>query len=290
MSTKYTYSVSDTVNDKVDVGSLHTEIEDSSITIALDKIDVIGDVLDVWFKAVLSAGEQTILDGIVAAHTGTPLPDVQTVVPDVATLDQPQKEVQRVVVQPGRTGYYMCDRDIKISTSMFGQADAIQDLKVTVADNKQADWGEMSLVGCYKLVAGDYVSCADQADADVNAVLSVFDFVAKNQTTDSPTEYDFKGGCLWSDPNLAADVWEHRMYAMMAPNIPVAMGGGVRFFDGYLYPYQGKWQEAVNSLALKIDPSASVEAARIRFWLYYPAGAKQNHVLRFITYRRPETF
>ena len=73
-------------------------------------------------------------------------------------------------------------------------------------------------------------------------------------------------------------------------NIPAAYGGSCRFFDGYLYPYQGIWQEAINTLALTIDPSVTIEAARVRFWITYPAGAKQNHVLRVITYRKPETF
>jgi hypothetical protein len=290
-ATKYTYSVSqDFPNQKVNPDLLTEQIQDSAIVTALDYINVTGDDCDIWFKDALSAGDKTILDTLVANHSGAPTP-AQTEKVDVenfATIEDPTKVVQRVVVQPGRTGYFMCDRDIKINTGVVG-ADSFQDLKVNSSDNKQESWGEVSLVGCYKLDSGNYVACADQADADTNAVLSVYDYVAINQTTDAAIEYDFKGGALWSDASLVADVWEHRMYAMLAPNIPAASGGSVRFFDGYLYPYQGKWQECVNSLSLKIDPSQSVEAARIRFWIYYPAGAKQNHVLRIITYRKPET-
>jgi len=291
MSTKYVYPVSDTANDLVDVGSLTQEIADSTIAIALDYIAVDGVDVDIWFKAAISGAEETTLDGIVAAHTGEPLPDVQDVsIDNFGTLEDPTKNIQRVVVQPGRTGYYMCDRDVKVCTSMYAAADALEDLKVIVSDNTQEPWGEFSLVGCYKLSEGAYVSCDDQDDANANAVLSVFDFLVVDQTTEEEIEYDFKGGCLWSDAALEAPVWDHRLYAMMAPNIPPANGGGVRFFDGYLYPYQGKWQECISSLSLKVDPSVSVEAARIRFWIYYPAGAKQTHVLRTITYRQPATF
>ena len=291
MSTKYAYLVTDTVNDIVDVGALTQEIQDSSITIALDYIQVVGNALDIYFKADLSAGEQTTLTTVVEAHTGEPLPDVVEVHPDLATLEHPDgQEVQRVAVQPGRTGYYMCDRDILVKTAMYADSDAVEDLKVVNATNKQEDWGEFSLVGCYKKSGEDYVLCTDQTDAAANAVLSVFDYVAKDQTTESPVEYDFKGGALWADSALNGNVWEHRMYAVMAPNLTPAQGGSVRFFDGYLYPYEGKWQEAVNSLSLKIDPSQSVEAARVRFWIYYPQGVGQNHVLRIITYRKPETF
>jgi len=291
MSTKYSYLVTDTANDLVDVGALTEEIQDSSITIALDYISVVGNALDIYFKVDLSEGEQTTLDDIVAAHTGEPLPDVQTVQPEVASLQEPHKNVQRIVIQPGRTDHFMCDRDIKICTSMYAAEDAFEDLKVDLATMKQVPWGEFSLVGCYKEDgAGGYEECDDQIDADTNAVLSVFDYLAIKQSDSSALNYDFKGGCLWSDKDLQGDKWKHRLYAVMAPNIPPSMGGSARFFDGYLYPYEGRWQEAVNSLAIEVDPSQTVEAARTRFFLYYPAGAKNSHVLRIITFRLAESF
>lgn len=72
----YTYSIAgDTLNDKVSGGRLKPEIEASSITIALDMINTKGDILDIIFKAALSAGEETTLDGLVAAHSGEPISD-----------------------------------------------------------------------------------------------------------------------------------------------------------------------------------------------------------------------
>jgi len=73
-STKYTYSVStDFPNHAVNVDRLTLEIAHSAIIIALDYISVSEDVCDIWFKDELSAGDETILDGVVAAHSGEPI-------------------------------------------------------------------------------------------------------------------------------------------------------------------------------------------------------------------------
>jgi len=73
-STKYTYSVStDFPNHKVNVDRLTLEIAHSAIIIAMDYISVSEDVCDIWFKDALSAGDETILNGVVAAHSGEPL-------------------------------------------------------------------------------------------------------------------------------------------------------------------------------------------------------------------------
>ena len=72
--TKYTYSIaSDTANAKLAADSLKEEIGSSAIITALDYITALGDVLDVYMKDSLSAGDETILDGVVSAHTGVAL-------------------------------------------------------------------------------------------------------------------------------------------------------------------------------------------------------------------------
>lgn len=72
-ATKYTYSIHDDFpNHAENSDTLTVEIGHSSITVALDHIDTNGDDCDIWFKAELSAGEETTLDGVVAAHTGAP--------------------------------------------------------------------------------------------------------------------------------------------------------------------------------------------------------------------------
>lgn len=72
---------------------LKKEIQDSAIVTALDHIDTDdgAQMCDIWFKDALSGGDVTILDGIVAAHTGAPLTPKLPTQPikeiDVADLD-----------------------------------------------------------------------------------------------------------------------------------------------------------------------------------------------------------
>lgn len=73
--TKYTYSIAnDTANAILAADALKDEIGSSSIITALDYISAFGDILEVYMKDALSAGDKTTLDLVVAAHPGVPLP------------------------------------------------------------------------------------------------------------------------------------------------------------------------------------------------------------------------
>jgi hypothetical protein len=70
-ATKYTFSIAnDTANGIVNVDALGNEIAASAIVTAFDYPNTAGDVLDLWFKDPLSAGDQTVLAGVVSAHAG----------------------------------------------------------------------------------------------------------------------------------------------------------------------------------------------------------------------------
>jgi len=85
-STEYSYSVAgDTLNGLVDEERLTEEIQASAIVTALDYIATSGDDLSVWMKDALSGGDETILDGLVAAHTGEPLVGAGEVITTVET-------------------------------------------------------------------------------------------------------------------------------------------------------------------------------------------------------------
>jgi hypothetical protein len=72
--TKYTYSISsDFPNQKVASLSLTNEINDSSISTSLSHINTASDDCDIWFTDILSSGDETTLDGLVAAHQGNPV-------------------------------------------------------------------------------------------------------------------------------------------------------------------------------------------------------------------------
>lgn len=71
-ATKYTYSISgDTAVGEVAPGLLTEQIDGAGLSTALQHIDTDDDVLDVWFVDTLSAGDETALDALVAAHDPT---------------------------------------------------------------------------------------------------------------------------------------------------------------------------------------------------------------------------
>lgn len=102
-ATDYTYSISGAFpNHKVAPSRLTLEIQQSDIPIALDYIGTANDDCHIWFKAPLDAGEQATLDGIVATHSGEPLPNPAQLVQLDGPLEADKKPV--VVVSPATTG------------------------------------------------------------------------------------------------------------------------------------------------------------------------------------------
>ena len=59
----------------INIDRLEYEIDQSSITIALDSIVALGSALTINFKAALSSPEEATLGTIVTNHTGEPMPD-----------------------------------------------------------------------------------------------------------------------------------------------------------------------------------------------------------------------
>lgn len=86
--TKYVYAISTgTLNGLVNSNALESEINASTITIAVSRIETAADVLDVYMKDALSAGEQTTLTQVVNAHPGVPLAqDPETVIVQEETI------------------------------------------------------------------------------------------------------------------------------------------------------------------------------------------------------------
>ena len=104
MTTKYTYSIStDFPNAKLSEDLLTQQITASDIVTALDYVSTSDDVCDIWFKAALSSGDETILDGLVAAHSGEQPDDPVTPVAlsDVAADDDSRI---RCSVEPRKVG------------------------------------------------------------------------------------------------------------------------------------------------------------------------------------------
>jgi hypothetical protein len=83
-SYKKTFSIAnDFPSGAVETSTLEEEIRASSIETALKRIDTVGDVIDIWFKASLSSGDETILHGdtsspaggLLAQHNNAPIVD-----------------------------------------------------------------------------------------------------------------------------------------------------------------------------------------------------------------------
>ena len=89
--TEYDYTKSPCAIDR-----LTQEVQQSSIATALDHMNLYGDALSVFFKADLSDGDKTTLDGLVTAHGGTPLPINQT--QSVAVQQSPAFAAKTVIV------------------------------------------------------------------------------------------------------------------------------------------------------------------------------------------------
>ena len=79
--TTYTYTKT-----PVNIDRLTLEIHESTITIILDHIDLLGSELSIFFKANLSNDEKTTLDTIVANHSGEPIPDTYVQKVDVTNI------------------------------------------------------------------------------------------------------------------------------------------------------------------------------------------------------------
>lgn len=285
-STTYTYSIAnDFPNGQVSPGNLDNEIRTSSIVTALDSISInqaFPDVITITFKDALSAGDKTILDGaggLIASHDHVVIPKPHEVEIKGASASNGNLGVSPMPSSPNTR---MCDRDAIVRTGVM--TNTHEDLKVNTATMQRENWNELVFMGCFK---GDdvsgYAPCTDQADADANAVLSVWNYQAHDGT--NPIRYEIRGGSLWVDSNLVEPVEAHQIYVIVAPDIPLAMGGNVKFFDGYLYQFSGYRMEAENSTASVLDPTLSTYASMLRVYIFYPPGAKQSHVLRLITYR-----
>ena len=77
---KYDYNFVQFKNGKVASDRLADEIRSSLITISLNCINTYNNVASIFFKATLTVDDKTLLDTIVANHSGEPLPEETQIV------------------------------------------------------------------------------------------------------------------------------------------------------------------------------------------------------------------
>ena len=69
-----------------DASRLTQEIGDSAIVTAIDHIQTAPNLTNVYMKAALSGGDETILNGLVTAHTNTPLEENKSILASVSSI------------------------------------------------------------------------------------------------------------------------------------------------------------------------------------------------------------
>lgn len=114
--------VDDFLNDVADPARLASEIRDSEIVTALSHITTEGDYCNVFFKNTLPAGDSTILDEIIATHTGEPLPQTATsvVLSDEYRDNSGKLRVHQTSRQDGLAIHWSSQGDDRANAANFG--------------------------------------------------------------------------------------------------------------------------------------------------------------------------
>ncbi len=136
---EYNYTQAD-----VNTSQLASEIQESAITIALDYINTSGDDIAIFFKATLSAGEETTLDGLVSAHVIDPNYDPTLVV--TAGLNS-QGEPVPTAASP---------------TTNDGEMHTIQSNMANITGNKLVNWSMTYTLGAATSIDERFVVPAGQ--------------------------------------------------------------------------------------------------------------------------------
>lgn len=125
---KYTYTVTQFLNDKYDISKLNREIASSNITIAIDYISGDETSVDIFFKAELSNEELIILNGIIISHDGIDDYVDYTPVSIVGTeINQPIKILDEYRDRSGKLRVHQTSRKLGLRIMWTGVGDDTTD-------------------------------------------------------------------------------------------------------------------------------------------------------------------
>jgi hypothetical protein len=196
MATDFVYSVADdTLNGVVDVDALIVQIGNAAITVAIDDVLRAADVLTVKFKTDISAGEETTLDGVIAAHDGVGLePEPQTV-----HLDQEDPDTGGAAVSPkwAPDGWHQVYHEVEFQTAKLN---SIHDKKFDDTDHGYST---------IKFYDASDVELTTQGSIDTDCVKTVYDFMPTH-------DYAIKSGQLAQITSPASAVY---VWALAAPGL-----------------------------------------------------------------------
>ena len=292
----YNYSYTTDFNSTLNENGLKDAInKNTAITTHCSNVGRTGDVVSITFLAQPTQAEKTELDGgLTQIEESPPLAESVLDLHDGAP-SAPSPELVLNKPQPQDIGFEMCERDFKITTCKMTQSDAVEDLLINIITLEEEEWAgpELSLVNVYKIDGtGSMIACTDQADADTNGVLTIYQYKAIDQS-DGTTEisYDVRSGALVYDPAIpAVERFDHRAYIVAAPDS--GQSNYVRLFDGYIAARPAEGELSTESPTAKLlDPSLAPGLSNvIRIYIYHPAGQSNSHILWLLTYRPLGTF
>jgi len=160
--TTYTYSIqNDFPNHLVCSDCFILEIEASAIVTALERIDTDAVNCYVVFKAALSEGDETILDGLVAVHTGMSIAPKPISVELASPETSDGKPIVLPCMFPGNVYLYPTGAGDNITNQTRGDGQAFK-VTCTAEQDYSVDWQFIDMV----YIAGGGVKWKDGEDGD----------------------------------------------------------------------------------------------------------------------------
>lgn len=212
MSFVYTY-------EKVVVGQrLGNEIAASAVVTAIDYITNTDTTVDISFKAELSAGDKTILDGVVAAHVPTPMPPEHSTV----DLDIPKNtEGKPIFVRSmTETNWHYSPHALDYYTATYASLYNRTEDGGTIAEGTDCGDAVMRFFDAYddELILDAYESPEEfQVRLTAGCTKTVIDL-------EKTITFDIIGCQLYIESTPAQTAY---MWVTVAPDIPREYGGSV---------------------------------------------------------------
>jgi hypothetical protein len=260
-----------------DIPRLEKEIRESAITIAIDHTILFGDSLSVFMKATLSGAEETILNSVVASHTGEPL--IENIIP-VVSVKEADTSTGGLKLTPkfAPDGWQQQYFETEFETCNSG-ADSIHEKNWL-----NVDIGYSSLK-FYKVVEEEEVECTDQTDIDAHCIRTDLLWMP-------PCDYAILRGKIAQKvvPSENCYVWG------LGADLDAAYGGPQSVFaEGginltYLDSRTQVGMEGVSATILYyVHPQLGAGAGtnRIRFVVRHPVGFRHRLQIIFGLFREP---
>lgn len=203
----YPYSIADdTANGLLAEDALTKSIQESAIVTALDGINTDDDDLSVVFKDILSSGDETTLDGLIAAHDGAPISE------PIMPTDTDGVPLSRTKIT--KTGWHFQAQTVEFVTSKL---DSLYN-----HDMAGTDLGYATIK--YYDDNDDEITSPTQQNLDDDCVKTVIDW--------EPThDIEIIGGTLYQSTVPTHDV---RVWIIAVPDVSAMYGGSIPFAEGGL--------------------------------------------------------